>query len=301
MTVFGMKLLIILCMFLDHFMAVFGSYGFGIIPYEYYNAGRTVARLVFPLVCFLIVNGYQHTRDQKQYLNRLIQFAVLAQLPFSLVFYSGNFNLSQTDTFLRLTADAWKGLPLLCLVVLCIWRYFKGHDRQMAMIWAVLTVILRFVQLRVAGVTLLSGDKLSVFYTLAVGLFGIICFETIKWRKGLLADRLLLVATWLACFVLFGSYSDYGYLGMTLIVLLYLCRKSKALQCICLVWFAFETYFTTFQSMGYFLAASIPAVLVLLYNGELGRYKMKLFFYWFYPAHLLLLGLCSVAYRFLII
>jgi hypothetical protein len=53
--------------------------GFFIFPGE--AIYRIIGRLAFPLFAFLIVKGYQYTRDQKKYFLRLFIFANIIQVP----------------------------------------------------------------------------------------------------------------------------------------------------------------------------------------------------------------------------
>lgn len=54
---------------------------------DVYETLRIIGRISFPIYCFLLVEGIFHTHDPKRYGLRLLICAVLAEIPYDLVFY----------------------------------------------------------------------------------------------------------------------------------------------------------------------------------------------------------------------
>lgn len=97
MSVFALKILAILAMLLDHIAAVFLSST--TMPYVLM---RGFGRIAFPIFCFLIVEGYYHTRDVKKYMIRLAGFALVSEIPFDICFYHKLFYWGHQNVFFTL-------------------------------------------------------------------------------------------------------------------------------------------------------------------------------------------------------
>lgn len=70
MSVFAIKLAAMISMLIDHCAYV-------LAPPHYFLL-RCIGRIAFPLYCFLIVNGLEHTHDRRRYLARLLIFAAIS-------------------------------------------------------------------------------------------------------------------------------------------------------------------------------------------------------------------------------
>ena len=79
-----LKRLVVLLMVFDHFAAVFTSHDVagGLLL-------RMPGRVVAPVMCYLIAEGYFRTSNLKKYLLRLFVFAVLSHIPYILYFGLG--------------------------------------------------------------------------------------------------------------------------------------------------------------------------------------------------------------------
>lgn len=70
-----------------------------------------IGRIAFPIFAFMIVEGYFHTRNLRQYLLRMLIWAVLSEIPFNLM-YSGGFIYPYHQNVL------WTFLVSLLLIIL---------------------------------------------------------------------------------------------------------------------------------------------------------------------------------------
>lgn len=119
-----LKLLAMLLMLIDHVAHLFrvGAgvtlFSLGGFEMTLYEALRHVGRLAFPLFAFLLVEGFLHTRNRKNYAIRLSLFAVLSEIPFDL-FCSGRFFYERQNVFFTLLLGF---LGLCALEHLTSWR-----------------------------------------------------------------------------------------------------------------------------------------------------------------------------------
>lgn len=220
--------------------------------------GRGIGRLAFPVFCFLIVEGFLHTRNRWKYLVRLLVFAAAAQYPFCMMAFP-NSTRRHADTIFTLAAgyvviwcvhtlarflpDVYRPVPSAALS-----RAENGdgqvYDNAMFALPAPFdNMIVRAVLFLVPGAAITFG----------------IC-RLVKWT---------------GC--------DYSYGGVLCILLLYLLYRVRDLS-LGASW-AWLTYYNENEVLaftGFFL--------IRCYNGKRGK-QNKYFFYLFYPGHLLLLYL----------
>lgn len=258
--------------------------------YFVYTIMRAIGRLGFPIFCFLLVEGFQRTRNVKKYALRLGLFALISEIPFDLAI-GGRLPLwGYQNVYFTL---------LLGLLALCAYSFFAKYeqgDTEKDLPGALRMVLIVTSVLTPAAVTFCI-DNLYGFRTVDAMwiFFGILCAVMVvglllHGRKGGLRSVQTACAdmTALGLLMILAEFlcTDYSGMGVLTITVMYLFRKRKVLSmltgCIVLILMSVSEVPALF--------ALIP---VALYNGKRGL-KMKYFFYAFYPAHLLLLYIIAV-------
>ena len=123
----------------------------------------------------------------------------------------------------------------------------------------------------------------NVYFTLLLGLLAMKALDTSQTPEGMSALKGILGAA--ACFLAAALlHCDYDVLGLALILALYMTRKDKRAQCIA------GAVFSLFEPV-----APLAFGLVWFYSGERGgSSKLEQWaFYWFYPAHIFVLGILT--------
>lgn len=133
--------------------------------------------------------------------------------------------------------------------------------------------------------SVMDFDYQNVFFTLLLGFFAMCVFDLVSKKQVPKIPAIVIDLVALAAFMLAADMlnSDYEYMGVLTIAVMYALRSRKmwsmagGCTVLCLM---------SLNELPAFLAL-IP---VALYNGKRG-WRLKYFFYAFYPAHLFLLWL----------
>lgn len=81
-----LKWIAVVTMLIDHF-AVAVYWQMAGRDYNVYYVLRKVGRIAFPIYCFLLVEGFFHTRNVAKYLRNCFLFAVISEIPFDMAIF----------------------------------------------------------------------------------------------------------------------------------------------------------------------------------------------------------------------
>lgn len=286
MTVFAIKLLAMVTMVIDHLG--WWLYMEHITSEGVYVLMRSVGRIAFPLFCFLLVSGFEHSRDRTKYLTRLTGFAIISQIPFVLVMTQANY-VADTALYLSFSPPGI-GYILLALVVGLLW--YKSVRADCSAMLPVLALIMGMSTMKLGSIYLLRPD-MNVLYTLAFSLAVIIVadkFMTGDWHR---RREYMQAAALLCALLIIWDRADYGLNGMLLIVTLWLFRSTRWQQALMVLVWCLVCYPPAVAEPAYLIGAALSVLPLFLYNGRLGK-SMKTAFYLVYPLHLSVLGIISL-------
>ena len=90
---YQLKCIAIITMLIDHIGAV-------LFPENLVL--RYIGRISFPIFCFLLAEGFYHTKNVKKYMMRLAVFAVLSEIPYDLAFRNTYIEFTRQNVFFTL-------------------------------------------------------------------------------------------------------------------------------------------------------------------------------------------------------
>ena len=153
-----LKLMALISMIIDHIGAgvLYYMYIYELYPgwmtrellLKLYYLTRGIGRSSFPIYCFLLTEGFVHTRNYLKYLGRLLAFAVISEPFFDILFFTKR-DLLETDLLvvLRNNRDVFMqhsnvfvtlsiGLVMLWFLD-CIKRHLPDNLPVTAALWAI--------------------------------------------------------------------------------------------------------------------------------------------------------------------
>ncbi len=257
-----LKIIALVTMFIDHI-------GAGILEYaiqyrfngdiEWYRKVleadhilRCIGRISFPIYCYLLVQGFFYTRNRGKYALRMFVFALISELPFDFLFFSG-FTWKHQNVF-------WTLLIALITLILIdhlehLEKLGEAHSEKHGK--NLMPVLLKSVTVFFAiGTGMLVAHFLRTDYSWK----GVLLITAIYLTR---SDRLL--QTFLPPTLFLGVYFlEYVLLGYT--------PGTAFAEIFGLQWTIFLSFLLMYRC-----------------NGRKVMKKGKYFFYLFYPAHILLL------------
>jgi len=250
---------------------------------------RSIGRLAFPIFCFLLVEGFLHTRNMKKYLVRLGIFALVSDLPFDMAFF-GEITIKHQNVFFTLFIAVF---ALLAADHVKKQESFNGFHKFVDKIgfliagafgaYACITSMGSIVGYIIGAIFELD-DFVSNVISGAVGFIAGFIVYLVKTKKYEAEKKMRITVGLLYVFAFFTLAellcTDYGGWGVLTVVIMWLARPAWVNG------FTAGVLALTIMSFGE-ATAFISALPVEMYNGKRGL-KMKYFFYAFYPAHLAL-------------
>ncbi|MBQ9360334.1 MAG: hypothetical protein IJT96_04790 [Lachnospiraceae bacterium] len=116
MTGFALKLIAVISMLIDHT---------GDVLYPGQLWLRYIGRLAFPIYCFLLVEGFCHTRNLKNYMLRLLIFGIISEVPFDLAFHESFIDFGHQNVFWTLL------LGLMAISLMSMVKYDNIYIRYL--------------------------------------------------------------------------------------------------------------------------------------------------------------------------
>lgn len=195
---------------------------------------QSIGTVAFPLFCFLLTEGFQHTRNKKRYIRLMFLFALISEIPFDIGFFSRYSRMEGTFPFYFKYQNVFFTLFLGLLVLACLEKFSCKSQNKSDKIRAV------FLQ----SVSIAAMSALAELICCDYGMQGILYVVAFYiCRKNRIYQVLLFL---LAYMVITGNQPPMWTLIACLIILLYNGKRGK-------------------MKLKYFFYAFYPIHIILLY------------------------------------
>ncbi len=279
MSSFILKMIAVITMLMDHSGdALIGNFSWLNI----------IGRIAFPLFAFQLVIGYRHTHNLKKYMLRMLIFAAISQAPFSIL------NKKVDPTILNIFVTLFFGLAVLALYDMYIelhgnkYFLFLKNKKRVPILSKAKEVIPKN-----ESKNIISKNKVLFFNIVKfiyIILIIILCqaINTDYGSWGILLILLIHIFYPYQTKIVDKQYSSIKqvkvskYSVMSFLMIMFGMSLLKYVDLIGVI----KTYNVIYLTIFTF----IPSILMLLYNGKKGK-ECKMFFYIFYPAHLIILDI----------
>jgi len=171
-----LKMIAIITMLIDHTAAVVldriiftDGIGDGVL-YTIDMIMRLIGRLGFPIFCFLLIEGFMHTKNIKKYAIRLALFCVISEIPFDLAISGKTFYWDYQNVFFTLLI----GLLVIAGLKMIEDKFQFGGKKD--------KIIKSFLSIIVIITGMLIAVLLKTDYS-AVGVFTIVVMYVFRNKK----------------------------------------------------------------------------------------------------------------------
>ena len=304
-SITSIKIIALICMIIGHIQTVnwFHCPSLIYLSYDFNALLRFIVKIAFPLFAFVVANGWIHTKNKRDYFMRMVIFACISQIPYTMAFYPSNFltPVRENNIDFYFCIDGYF-LAIFCILIfVCSIKIVKFSLPKSLIILG--SVLVSAIFLDIDGFRYLC-DELNIFYIFIVSLFMIYCFEKIKSKSLKWYEQAIIILTFVLSFLLvLDLNSVVETLNMSLVFLLYVTYKNRKIQSLIIVLWGLIVYgiiygtipFEIYRVFKPSIPAFISAGIILLYNDSIPPKKAR-WFYWVYPIHLLALGIINLLY-----
>lgn len=116
---------------------------------------RMIGRIAFPIFCFLLVEGFLHTRDVKKYAFRLFLFSLISEIPFDLAFNLKPLYMNYQNVFFTL---------FLGVIAMIGMDYVEQKMEQKRGICVILQIVITILCMAAATILKTDYSAFGVFF-----------------------------------------------------------------------------------------------------------------------------------------